>query len=99
MMVLMLMAAWDSKIVDVKGAFLLGELEQNEQIYMEIPEGFEQFYDADCLLLLLKTLYGLKQAAQIHASRSCCIDCTRLPNCMQAVDCTKLPKCIPAVRV
>ena len=56
------MVAWDSQIVDVKGAFLLGEFEQNEQIYMEIPEGFEQFYDADCLLLLLKTLYGLKQA-------------------------------------
>ena len=62
-MVLMLMAGWVSNIVDVIGTLLLGNLEKNEQIYMEMPEGFEPYYRADCLLLLVKTLCGLKQAA------------------------------------
>jgi hypothetical protein len=30
---------------------------------MEVPEGFEEFYGAYVLLLLLQTIYGLKQAA------------------------------------
>ena len=30
---------------------------------MEVPEGFEKFYPVGCLLLLLQTIYGLKQAA------------------------------------
>ena len=63
MMVLMLMAGWVSNISDVKGAFLLGNLEENERIYMEVPEGFESYYKKGSLLLLVKTLYGLKQAA------------------------------------
>ena len=30
---------------------------------MEVPEGFEDYYPGDVLLFLLKTIYGLKQAA------------------------------------
>jgi Reverse transcriptase (RNA-dependent DNA polymerase) len=30
---------------------------------MEVPEGFERFYPRNIVLLLLKTIYGLKQAA------------------------------------
>eukprot|EP00957_Ditylum_brightwellii_P012612 953270-Ditylum_brightwellii.AAC.1 len=30
---------------------------------MTVPQGFKRFYPADILLLLLKTIYGLKQAA------------------------------------
>jgi hypothetical protein len=30
---------------------------------MEIPEGFEQYYPAEFIWLLLRTIYGLKQAA------------------------------------
>jgi len=43
MMVLALMASWISWITDVKGAFLHGEFEENDEpVYMEIPEGFEK---------------------------------------------------------
>ncbi len=50
-------------VVDVKGAFLYGEFEDGEKIYIKIPLGLEQFYPSDTVLLLKKTLYGLKQGA------------------------------------
>jgi hypothetical protein len=50
-------------LLDVKGAFLCGNFENGEKIYMEIPQGFERFYGKNSVLLLLKTIYGLKQAA------------------------------------
>ncbi len=50
-------------VIDVKGAFLYGEFEGGEKVYIKIPLGFEEFYDRDTVLLLKKTLYGLKQAA------------------------------------
>ena len=37
--VLMLLAGWVAHIVDVKGAFLHGEFEQGEKVYMKVPEG------------------------------------------------------------
>jgi hypothetical protein len=51
------------EVLDIKGAFLHGEFEDGERIYMEIPKGFECFYASNLVLLLLATLYGLKQAA------------------------------------
>jgi hypothetical protein len=30
---------------------------------MEVPEGFQEFYEKYVLLLLLQTIYGLKQVA------------------------------------
>jgi hypothetical protein len=30
---------------------------------MKVSEGFEKYYGKDVILLLLKTIYGLKQAA------------------------------------
>jgi hypothetical protein len=54
---------WSAQLVDVKGAFLCGNFKDGEEIFMEVPEGFEEFYGAYVLLLLLHTLYGLKQAA------------------------------------
>jgi hypothetical protein len=50
-------------LLDVKGAFLCGNFENGEKIYMEVPQGFEGFYPKNYVLLLLKTIYGLKQAA------------------------------------
>ena len=50
-------------MLDVKGAFLLGEFEDGEQIYMSVPEGFEEYYPTDEVLFLLKTIYGTRQAA------------------------------------
>jgi hypothetical protein len=50
-------------LLNVKGAFLCGNFENGEHIYMEVPQGFERFYSANAVLLLLKTIHGLKQAA------------------------------------
>lgn len=60
----MIMAKWSSEILDVKGAFLHSDFEQGKNIYMRMPEGFEKYYDPlYYMLLLLQTLYGLKQSA------------------------------------
>jgi hypothetical protein len=53
---------WEVHHIDVKGAYLQGDLE--EEIYMRPPkgvkvEGYEKF-----LWRLLKSLYGLKQAGR-----------------------------------
>ena len=60
----MLMAMWLAHLTeDVNGAFLLGKFTDGETIYMTVPQGFKKYYPGDVLLKLLKTLYGLKQAA------------------------------------
>ena len=59
----MLMQNGIAHVVDVKRAFLYGEFEDGEKIYIKIPLGFEEFYPRDTVLLLKKTLFGLKQAA------------------------------------
>jgi len=46
--------------MDVKGAYLNGTLK--ERVYMRQPEGYEDGTDRVCLLI--KTLYGLKQAGR-----------------------------------
>jgi hypothetical protein len=60
---LMLMKGGIAHVVNVKGAFLYGELKDGEMVYIKVPLGFEEFYEKDTALLLKKTLYGLKQAA------------------------------------
>ena len=47
---ILLMSGWAAHIVDVNGAFLLGEFRENEHIYMKVPKGFERFYSSDVLL-------------------------------------------------
>jgi hypothetical protein len=59
---LLLMANWYGELLDVKGAFLHGIFEEGERLYMDVPEGFKKYYPVGVVLLLLKTLYGLKQA-------------------------------------
>ena len=51
-----------SKLVDIETAFLHGEFNQGEEVYMLIPEGLKA-KDDECLELL-KTIYGLVQAAR-----------------------------------
>jgi hypothetical protein len=62
-LILILMVRMYCEINDVKGAFLNGLFSGGEKLYMEVPQGFEKYYPGDVLLLLLKTIYGLKQAA------------------------------------
>ena len=64
-MVLALMAGRIAKIVDVKVAFLHEYFDEGtEPLYMAVPEGFGNQYDNQVVLLLLKTIYGLKNSAK-----------------------------------
>ncbi len=63
-LVLMVMANMIAHVVDVKRAFLHGKFEDSKKIHMKIPIGFEKHFPAESVLLLLKCLYGLKQAAK-----------------------------------
>lgn len=62
---------WEIESMDVKTAFLNGELK--EEIYMEQPDGWVEKGKEDWVCLLKKAIYGLKQAsrewnAKIHQS-------------------------------
>ena len=62
---------WELEALDVKTAFLFGELD--EEIYMEQPEGFIVKDQERKVCWLRKAIYGLKQAAlqwnkQLHKS-------------------------------
>ena len=49
----------------MKGEFLHGEFDKRtEPVYMAVPEGFGNHYDNQVVLLLLKTIYVLKNAAK-----------------------------------
>ena len=58
-----LMAGWIGRISDVKGAFRRGGIHtRKDQMYMYVPEGFEKYYPGEVYLMLLKAIYGKKQA-------------------------------------
>ena len=48
--------------VDIKGAYLNGELNDNEVLYMHHPPSYKPHDAGTCVLCLKKTLYGLKQS-------------------------------------
>ena len=58
---------WELHHLDVKTAFLNGEIK--EDIYITQPEGFEVKGKEDHILKLKKALYGLKQAPRAWNSR------------------------------
>jgi hypothetical protein len=62
-MTLIVMTSWAAHLMDVHGAFLKGKFRDGEIIYMKVPQGFEKFYPKNVALLLLRTIYGLEQAA------------------------------------
>ena len=65
-LILMIMAGWQGLLVDVVGAFLNGRFGDEEKVYTEVPEGFEKCCGNDVVLLLLRTIYGLKNAAMAY---------------------------------
>ena len=52
-----------AEAVDVKGAFIKGDVENGEEIHIKIPQGWEHNYKDDEVLRLKYCLYGLKQEA------------------------------------
>ena len=65
-LILMVMGGMYAELMDVRGAFLLGTFPDGETLYMSVPQGFENYYGNEVVLLLLKTIYGLKQAAYAY---------------------------------
>ena len=59
-LVLMLMGKLAAHLVDVNGAFLLGHFKPEEQIYMKVPKGFENFYPIGGLLFCNELYMVLK---------------------------------------
>ena len=66
--VMMIMYGWNAEIVDVETAFLYGDLE--ETIFMKVPDGYEivnkdkKIDSSKQCMRLIKTIYGLTQAAR-----------------------------------
>jgi hypothetical protein len=69
--------------VDVKGAFLLGEFEDGEVIYMKVPHGFEKFYLDVMVLKLKKCIYRLEQAATVFWHQL--LLCMKIMGMMQSI--------------
>ena len=61
MLVLAALKDWHISSLDVKTAFLYGELD--EKLYMEQPEGFKLPGQQHKVMHLKRAIYGLKQAA------------------------------------
>jgi hypothetical protein len=58
---------WGIYQMDVKNAFLHGDLQ--EEVYMQIPPGFESNYNRGRVLRLHHSLYGLKQSPRAWFDR------------------------------
>src|ERR1700733_1936323 len=62
LLVLAALEDWHIHQMDVKSAFLNGELD--EEIYMEQPQGFIVTGSVNLVCRLRKAIYGLKQASR-----------------------------------
>ena len=60
-------------LVDVEGAFLNGIFEHSSKhkLYIEILEAYRQWYPSWAVFLLLKTQYGIVQAALQYYREHC----------------------------
>ena len=75
--ILVLMEGWYSQFFDVKGAFLNGDLDNSDKIYMYVPQGFENYHPRNLVLMILKAVYVTKQTAMQF--------CKNLMACMKSV--------------
>jgi hypothetical protein len=67
MRILLAMAAhhdFEIHQIDIKSAYLNGEFEEGEVIYMRLPPGIHLTDDKTLVLCLLKPLYGLRQSGR-----------------------------------
>ena len=55
-------AKWIAVVLDVEGAFLQGKFKDREELYMSIPQGWEEFFPGDVVLRMNVPIYGTKQA-------------------------------------
>jgi hypothetical protein len=62
-LILWIMANRYAEVMNVRGAFLHGEFEEGQTMYIYLPQGFEEYYPSNVVLLLLKTIDGLKQSS------------------------------------
>ncbi|KZV80781.1 hypothetical protein EXIGLDRAFT_569675, partial [Exidia glandulosa HHB12029] len=72
--------------IDIKGAYLNGQLTDDEVVYMRQPPGFEAPGTAGKVCRLLKTLYGLKQSGRRWYQRLVEILCGKLAFTRSEVD-------------
>jgi Reverse transcriptase (RNA-dependent DNA polymerase) len=56
---------WDIQQIDVKCAYLNGELTEDEVFYMEQPTGFEDPNNPDFVWAMLRGLYGAKNSGRV----------------------------------
>ena len=53
-------AVWMAVIIDVEGAFLQGQFENDKELYIDVPNGFEELYPGDVVLRMNVPLYETK---------------------------------------
>ena len=54
---------WVPKVIDIEGAFIQGRFRNDQELFIDIPEGFEQYHEGDVVLWLNDPIYGTKQTA------------------------------------
>jgi hypothetical protein len=88
-LILMIMCSWVGELLDIKGAFLHSDFEDGKNVYMKVPEGFKKNYDLMYYaLLLLQTIYGLKQSVMafwwklLQDFRSMNFECSKADPCL-----------------
>ncbi len=56
----MIKAGYEARVINAKVTFLKGDLENSEEIYTNIPEGFSKFYPKqDSCLQIKEPIYSL----------------------------------------
>jgi hypothetical protein len=62
-MAMMVSMKLTAHVMDILGEFLNGNFTDGEELFMEIPQGFESKFDKGTVLKLNRKIYGLKHPA------------------------------------